>query len=144
MQEYIDFFQQHPILCAAWIALFGSLVFTIYKSSTAKFKFIDVNQLTQKVNKENGVVIDIRSKDDFIKGHITDSIHMLPSDIKSGNFGNLEHNKAAPVIVVCRTGQTAQASANELVKAGFEQVNVLTNGIGAWNDGKLPLIRGKK
>ena len=123
---------------------FGSLVFTIYKSSTAKFKFIDVNQLTQKVNKENGVVIDIRSKDDFVKGHITDSVHLSPTDIKSGNLGSLEHNKAVPVIIVCRTGQTAQASANELVKAGFEQVNVLTNGIGAWNDGKLPLIRGKK
>jgi rhodanese-related sulfurtransferase len=127
-----------------WIALFGSIVYTVFKSSTAKFKFIDVNQLTQKVNKENGVVIDIRSKDEFSKGHITESVNLSPAEIKSGSFGSLGSNKTAPVIVVCRTGQTAQASANELVKAGYEQVNVLTNGIGAWNDVKLPLIRGKK
>lgn len=144
MQEYNEFFQQNTMLCVAWIAIFGAVVYTLFKSSTAKFKFIGVNELTQKVNKENGVVIDIRSKDDFAKGHITDSIHVLPSDIKSNNLGSIASRKADPVIVVCRTGQTAQASANELAKAGFEQVSVLTHGVGAWNDAKLPLIRGKK
>ncbi|MGX9418028.1 rhodanese-like domain-containing protein [Vibrio sp. RC27] len=144
MQEYTEFFQQNTILCVAWIAIFGAVIFTVYKSSTAKFKYVDVNELTQKVNKENGIVVDIRNKDEFSKGHITDSINVLPSEITSGNLGTLENHKADPIIVVCQNGHISPASANQLASAGFEQVSVLNLGIGAWKDGKLPLIRGKK
>ena len=38
------------------------------------------------MNRENGVVVDIRSKDEFKRGHITDALHILPSEIKAGNF----------------------------------------------------------
>jgi rhodanese-related sulfurtransferase len=144
MQEYMDFFEQNRFICLIWVALLVALVFNIFKSVTAKFKSVSVNELTQAVNKENGLVIDIRSQDDFVKGHITDSIHILPSDVKSGNLGSLENRKADPIIVVCRSGQAAQATAGDLVKAGFEQVSVLANGISAWNDANLPLVRGKK
>lgn len=144
MQEYIDFFQQNTLMCVAWVAIFAALVFNIFKSATAKFKFISTNELTQLVNKENGLVIDIRSKDDFIKGHITDSVHVLPTEIKSGNLASVESHKVDPIIVVCRSGQTAQATAKDLVDKGFEKVNVLTNGISAWNEANLPLVRGRK
>ncbi len=144
MQEYIQFFQEHTFLCLAWIAILAMLIFNFFKSATAKFKFVSVAELTNLVNKENGLVIDIRSKDDFAKGHITDSVHVLPSDIKSGNLTGVESHKVDPIIVVCRSGQTAQATANDLVTAGFANVNVLTNGITAWNEANLPLVRGKK
>jgi rhodanese-related sulfurtransferase len=144
MQEYIDFFQQNTLMCLAWLGIFAALIFNIFKSATAKFTFVSVNELTQLVNKENGLVIDIRSKDDFTKGHITDSIHILASDIKAGNLSGVESHKVDPIIVVCRAGQTAQAAADDLVKAGFEKVNVLTNGITAWNEANLPLVRGRK
>ncbi|MCV6021323.1 rhodanese-like domain-containing protein, partial [Escherichia coli] len=39
---------------------------------------------------------------------------------------------------------TAQESANLLVKAGFENVSLLKNGLIAWNEANLPLVRGKK
>ena len=96
------------------------------------------------INRENGVVVDIRTKDEFKKGHITDAVHILPSDIKANSFGSLESHKADPIIVVCKTGQTAQESANLLVKAGFENVSVLKSGLVAWSEANLPLVKGKK
>ncbi|WP_200853911.1 rhodanese-like domain-containing protein, partial [Klebsiella pneumoniae] len=47
-------------------------------------------------------------------------------------------------IVVCKTGQTARESADLLTKAGFEKVNLLKNGLIAWNEANLPLVRGKR
>ncbi|MGY3568506.1 rhodanese-like domain-containing protein [Vibrio sp. SCSIO 43135] len=144
MQEYIEFFQQNMILSLVWVGLFIALIMSIVKSSTAAYKEITASETTLLMNRENGVVVDIRSKDEFKKGHITDAVHILPSDIKANNLGSLENHKSDPIIVVCKTGQTAQESANLLAKAGFEKVNLLKNGLVAWNEANLPLVRGKK
>lgn len=125
MQEYIEFFQQNMILSLVWVGLLVAFIMSIVKSATSAYKEINVNQLTHLMNRENGIVVDIRAKDEFKKGHITDAVHILPSDIKAGNFGSLENQKSNPIIVVCKTGQTAQESANLLAKAGFENVSLL-------------------
>jgi len=144
MQEYIQFFQQNTIMSIAWVAIVIALIINIVKSASVKYKFMSVNDLTYAINKENGVVLDIRGHDEFRKGHITDAINVLPSDIKASNFGSLEKRKSDPIIVVCKTGQTAQDSAAVLIKSGFEKVSVLKNGIAGWNEENLPLVRGKK
>ncbi|WP_047047481.1 rhodanese-like domain-containing protein [Vibrio mexicanus] len=144
MQEYIEFFQHNMILSLVWVGLLAALIMNIVKSSTMAYKEITAAQTTTLMNRESGLVVDIRSKDEYKKGHITDSVHILPSDIKAGNFGSLENRKSDPIIVVCKTGQTAQESANLLAKAGFENVNLLKNGLTAWSEANLPLVRGKK
>lgn len=144
MQEYIDFIQQNMIMFLAWVGLVIAVIMSFVKSATAAYKIITVNELTALVNRENGQVIDIRSKDEFKKGHITDAVHILPSDIKAGNFTSLENRKSDPIIVVCKTGQTAQESANLLAKAGFENVSVLKNGLISWSEANLPLVRSKR
>ncbi|GAL23442.1 rhodanese-related sulfurtransferase [Vibrio maritimus] len=144
MQEYLEFFQQNMIMALVWVALFVALIANIFKSANAAYKEVSAAQVTHMMNRENGIVVDIRSKDEFKRGHITDAVHVLPSDIKDGSFGSLENHKSDPIIVVCKTGQTAQESANLLAKAGFEKVYLLKNGLVAWSEANLPLIKGKK
>jgi rhodanese-related sulfurtransferase len=144
MQEYMQFFQQNMLMSVAWVGVFVALIYNIYKSATSKYSFIGVNELTQLVNRENGIVVDIRGKDDFKRGHITEALNVLPNDIKSGNVPALENKKSSPIIVVCKSGQTAQDSASQLTAAGFEKVSVLKNGMTAWSEANLPLVRGKK
>ncbi|MCE7631291.1 rhodanese-like domain-containing protein [Vibrio fluvialis] len=144
MQEYIQFFQQNMILSLAWVGILVALIASIYKSSTAAYKEVTASQVTHLMNRENGVVVDIRTKEDYKRGHITDAVHILPSDIKAGNLAALESHKSDPIIVVCKTGQTARESAELLAKAGFANVNLLKNGLVAWNEANLPLVRGKK
>ncbi len=144
MQEYIEFFQQNMILSLAWVGILVALIFNIFKSATAAYKEVTAPEVTQLLNRQNGVVVDIRAKDEFKRGHITDAVHILPTDIKANNLGALESHKSDPIIVVCKMGQTARESADLLAKAGFENVNVLKNGITGWSDAKLPLVRGKK
>ena len=90
MQEYIAFFQENMILSLVWVGILIALIMNIVKSSTAAYKEITASQTTYLMNREQGVVVDIRSKEDFRKGHITDAVHILPSDIEAGNLGKLE------------------------------------------------------
>ena len=59
------------------------------------------------------------------------------------NVGELEKHKNKPVIVVDGSGMQCQDSATALIKAGFEQVSVLKDGVAGWSGENLPLVRGK-
>lgn len=144
MQEYTDFIQNNMILALVWAGLVVAIVMSFIKSAQAAYKEISAAELTQFINKDEGVVIDIRTNDEFKQGHITSSVHVLPSDIKSGSLPSLEKYKASPITVICKTGTAAQENANLLAKAGFEQVYVLKGGLVSWSEAKMPLIRGKK
>lgn len=143
MQEYTEFFQENMILVLVWVGVLAALIGTIFKSSTAKYKIIGSSELTQLINREDGVVIDIRTKDEFKRGHISGAVHILPTEIKSGSIAAIEKYKATPIIVVCKTGQTASENANALSKAGFEKVSILKNGMTTWNETNLPLVSDK-
>lgn len=131
------------ILSLAWIGILVALIASIYKSATAAYQEVTATQATLLINRENGIVVDIRSKDEFKQGHITDAIHIC-RQTSGGNLAGLESHKSNPIIVVCKTGQTARESADLLTKAGFEKVNLLKNGLIAWNEANLPLVRGKR
>ncbi|HHH4895526.1 TPA: rhodanese-like domain-containing protein, partial [Escherichia coli] len=100
-------------------------------------------EATRLINKEDAVVVDLRQRDDFRKGHIAGSINLLPSEIKANNVGELEKHKDKPVIVVDGSGLQCQEPANALTKAGFAQVFVLKEGVAGWAGENLPLVRGK-
>ncbi|MFD2177048.1 rhodanese-like domain-containing protein [Veronia pacifica] len=144
MQPFIEFVSNNMILALVWVGLFVALMATIIKQKSAAYTVLSPNQATALVNHENGAFLDIRAKDDFKTGHITGSLHILPSEIKASNFGELEKFKQNPIVLVCKSGQTTPEYANLLVKAGFEKVNILKDGLISWNEANLPLVRKKK
>ena len=79
MQEIMQFVGRHPILSIAWIALLVAVLVTTFKSLTSKVKVITRGEATRLINKEDAVVVDLRQRDDFRKGHIAGSINLLPS-----------------------------------------------------------------
>ncbi|KMT64531.1 rhodanese-like domain-containing protein [Catenovulum maritimum] len=141
MQEYIEFFARHPFLSAIWFVLFFAVIYTIFQSKFSKFTKINAQQLTIKVNREDAVVLDIRAAADFNKGHIAGAINLTPEQAASGHK-NLEKNKSKPIIVVCQAGMTATKTANQLVDAGYEQVDVLDGGMNSWSGANLPVAKG--
>ena len=143
MQEIMQFVSRHPVLSIAWIGLLAAVLFTTFKSLTSKIKVITRGEATRLINKEDAVVVDLRQRDDFRKGHIAGAINLLTAEIKANNVGELEKHKAQPIIVVDGTGMQAQESASLLHKAGFENVSVLKEGISGWSGENLPLVRGK-
>lgn len=142
MQEYIDFFHAHTILCVAWAALLVALIVTSVKTAFSKVKNINTQQATLLMNKHDAVVIDVRSKDEFRKGHIVNALNMPLADIKNSS-ANLEKHKSKPIILVCNAGMTSSQAGQLLVKDGFEQVYSLKGGMGDWQAANMPVSRKK-
>ncbi|RXJ73492.1 rhodanese-like domain-containing protein [Veronia nyctiphanis] len=144
MQPFIEFLSNNMIMSTVWVGLFVALIALTIKQKTAAYNVLSPNQATALINHEDGTFLDIRSRDDYKNGHITGSLHILPSEIKANNFGELEKFKQNPIVLVCKSGQTTPEYANLLVKAGFEKVSILKDGLISWNEANLPLVRKKK
>ena len=93
MQEIMQFVSRHPVLSIAWIALLAAVLFTTFKSLTSKVKVITRGEATRLINKEDAVVVDLRQRDDFRKGHIAGSTNLLPSEIKANMLVSLRSTK---------------------------------------------------
>lgn len=143
LQEIMQFVSRHPILSLAWVALLIAVIVMTFKSRFSKVKEIARSEVTRLINKEDAVLVDTRNRDDFRKGHIANAINLTASEIKSGSFGELEKHKTRLIIVVCANGTTSRDPAENLNKAGFEQVYILKDGIAGWSGENLPLVRGK-
>ncbi|MGL9750965.1 MAG: rhodanese-like domain-containing protein [Symbiopectobacterium sp.] len=141
MQEIMSFVSRHPIMSIAWVALLVAVIVMIVKSKLSKVEEIARGEAIQLINKEEAVIVDLRNRDDFRRGHIANAINLLPNDIKNGSLGELEKYKARPVIVVCVNGISSRESADNLLKAGFERVSVLKDGLSGWNGENLPLVQ---
>lgn len=144
MQQYIDFFSNHPILTAVWVVLFVMLIGSWLKSLFSPIKQVTPTELTMQVNRSNAVVVDIRAEADFNKGHITGAKHLPLADIEKQQVASLEKHKAEPIILVCQAGMSAQKAAASLLKQGFSTVFVLQGGMSSWTGASLPVVKAKR
>ena len=144
MEQLIIFANNHPLLCAAWAAIVFMIVVISIKIKLSPVKQVSPQELTFLVNKNEGLVIDIRAEKDFKVSHILDSVYFATDKANNNDFASLEKHKDKPIIVVCTAGLTASKVANQLLKAGFSQVNLLKGGMNAWSAAGLPTAKSKK
>jgi rhodanese-related sulfurtransferase len=140
--DLLAFASAHPYLSLALAALTLALVFTEVAGLFRGFKALGPAQLTGLINRDNALVVDLRPQADFEKGHIPGSKNVQMSQFDPENK-QLTAARALPVVLVCKSGQTASSAAGRLHKAGFERVYVLDGGIGAWQQADLPLVKGR-
>ncbi|MGX2974882.1 rhodanese-like domain-containing protein [Ursidibacter arcticus] len=143
-QQIQQFAANHTIMVVAWVALFVAVLINFYKGATSKIKVVDNAQATQLINNEDAVILDVRSDDEFRAGHIIDSLHLIPSEIKSNKTQSIDKHKEKSIIVVDTNGLSAQGLANTLAKQGFNKVYALKEGIAGWRAANLPLVKKHK
>lgn len=134
---YIEFLMQEWQLALVWVVLALSLFF--YEKSKGG-KSVSPQQIAQLVNKEGGVIVDIRDKAEFNKGHITESRHIPLNDL-ARRAVELESYKDKPVVLVCKMGASAGGASKQLKALGFQQVYKLAGGISEWTAVSLPLVK---
>ena len=120
------------------------VIYTFYKNATSKFKVINHNEVVRLMNTDEAVVVDLRSLEEFQRGHIIGSVNVLPSEIKNQNVGKIESHKEKAIVLVDINGVSAPTSAALLTKQGFNRVFVLKEGISAWAGANLPLVKKHK
>lgn len=141
MQEYLDFFANNTLLVVAWIGLVAAIVVTTVMAKLSKVKVIPTQEAVLLINKQDAVVIDVRSADDFRKGHITGAVNVPASQIKANDLSQIQKYQQKPVILVCETGMTTSGLGRILTKAQFTQVYALRGGMADWRAQNLPVAK---
>jgi rhodanese-related sulfurtransferase len=139
MDQVIEFIGNHWILSGIWVFLAAALIGNLLKAS-GKTPTLSSQQAVDLVNREDAMVVDIRSASEFAKGHIINSLN-IPSAKADESHPKLEKQKQNPIILVCNTGMSVSAVATKLVTSGFERVYKLSGGIQGWQGDNLPLTK---
>ncbi|WP_312451393.1 rhodanese-like domain-containing protein [Stutzerimonas nitrititolerans] len=132
----IEFVSNHYVLVSIFLALLVLLAITETQKGG---KSLGTRELTALVNRDEGVVLDVRAKKEFDAGHIVDSLN-IPYEKLVSRLGELEKHKARTIVVVDAMGQHAGAACRELKKAGFTAVK-LSGGISSWRGDNLPVVK---
>ncbi|WP_180675133.1 rhodanese-like domain-containing protein [Helicobacter sp. 11S02629-2] len=74
------------------------------------------------VGKKNVLIIDVRAKEDYEKGHLKGAINIPLNDDITPFLPMLEKNKDKKFVVHCYTGTQSQVMSTRLTKLGFKNV----------------------
>ena len=141
MDQVIEFAIANGLLSGIWLGLVALLLYTFIAPLLSPVKNLTTHEVTQKINKEEAVILDIRKHEEFKKGHITGARQLKADEINQADFSKLEKFKNTPIIVVCLYGMNAGKTANKLAKAGFAQAFTLKGGMEAWTSANLPVTK---
>jgi rhodanese-related sulfurtransferase len=137
-----EFLGNHFYLTLAFVGVLIALVVVEVQRFTRGYTALTPAGLTQLINRENALLIDLSSLADFEKGHIPGARQVALSQFDPESK-DLAKAKDLPVALVCRSGQTSAQAAQRLKKAGFSRVFWLEGGLGAWAEAQMPLAKGR-
>ncbi|MCJ8321985.1 MAG: rhodanese-like domain-containing protein [Colwellia sp.] len=93
-------------------------------------------------NTEHVVILDVRSEDEFIQGHIAGAINVSYDNVAS-KLGQLTQYQKSKLVVYCRSGRRAGIAEQVLAENGFTNLRHLTGDMNGWQAANLPVIVGK-
>ncbi len=138
-----QFIGNHTALVALFAVLLVAFIVVQLMTLFGKTNELSAAGLTQLINRDNPLLIDISPRENFEKAHIPGARHVAMSQFDPENK-SLAKARDLPVVLICRSGMTASGAAKRLVKAGFTRVHVLSGGMQAWNQAQLPVAKGSK
>ena len=142
MDIFWTFVGRHWLLSALFVILVIA-VFVFESIAKRKPSFaVSAEDAVQLINKEDAVVVDVRHRDAFVRGHIVNAVH-LPMQELTKDLKKITEHKHKPIIVVCEQGVEATKAAKIIESNEFKTVKVLQGGLRAWQESKLPLEKGK-
>jgi rhodanese-related sulfurtransferase len=137
-----EFVGHHPWLCLLFLIIVAGLLAGEAMRLMRKYRELTPALLTQLINRDDALVVDLSSYADFEKAHIPGARHVAMSQFDPENK-ELAKVRELPVIVVCKDGRTSAKAAQRLVKAGFQKVHTLAGGMQSWRQAALPVAKGK-
>ncbi len=140
MGQLIEFAGNHGMLVAGFAGIVLLLIWTEISKHTRGYTEITPLQAVQKINQGNTAIVDISAAADFAKGHLAGAKNISLSRIGDTD-PDIAKMKSAPLLVVCKNGQSAHTAAAKLVKLGATDVAVLKGGTTQWVADQYPLAR---
>ena len=136
MADFFEFLTEQALL----VGILLTLIYLFLRNESRRAgQVITVHQLTQMVNQDSAVIVDVREAKEYKEGHITDALN-FPFGKLAEHLKDLEDHKDKPLILVDKVGQHSGAAGRILRAAGFD-VKRLDGGITEWKNNNLPLLK---
>jgi rhodanese-related sulfurtransferase len=139
MQNFTVFIASHMALFYGFAAVLIALMIVEFLRAKRGQVRIGPKEAVVMINKQNAVVVDVRSSDHYRNGHIVGAINAPLTDWPAA-IKKLDKYKKKPVIVVCSNGADAHKAAANLSKQGYNAF-AMTGGTRAWTGAELPLVK---
>lgn len=98
---------------------------------------VDVKAASERLARGE-LLLDIREADDYTEFHIPNSMN-IPYGRLASRQAELEPYKAKPIMVIDHSGLRAPRAFEQLQKAGYAQVSIVSGGIAEWKAAGLPV-----
>jgi len=138
MENLGEFILNHWVLSSLFVVLSWLVLSDSINRKLSGLNLINVADAVKLVNQNKAMFLDVREEAEFEKEFIADSKNIPNTELAEKTETLKDKNQ--PLIVVCASGQRAKGAAKKLKAAGFTEVYVLTGGIQAWKEAKLPLF----
>lgn len=135
MNQVLEFAGNHPMLIGIAGLLLVLIVYT--ELSRVSGNHLSVAEAVKLMN-HGGIVIDVRSSEAFLSGHILGAKN-IPPDQLADKAGDLDKDK--PYIFCCDSGNSSQRALAILAKQGHTKLFNLRGGLRAWQQDNLPLSK---
>ena len=109
-----EFLGNHFYLAIAFVGVLVALIVTESQRFLRGYTGLTPAGLTQLINRENALVIDVSSQAEFEKGHVPGAPHLLPSQVDPDGK-ELSKARETPVALLCRNGQASARAAQTSV-----------------------------
>ena len=138
--QFFEFARNHWPLFLAMVAVIMAIVYEELRSKIGGISRLAPHEVTNLINHEDAVVLDLRTQAVFSGGHIINAVNIQAADIES-QLQKIAQYKTCALVLVDNTDASAAGIAAKLKKQGFEKVFVLAGGINAWKNASLPLTK---
>ena len=139
MEKLPEFIANHLFLVSLFVAITSLLLWNIFSGAIGVTQ-IAPTEVTRLINHENADVLDLRSSEEFERGHIINSVNLVASGLEESEK-ELGKYKGNTVVLCCGQGQESIRIARILRMKGFEKLYCLKGGITAWQSANLPLTK---
>lgn len=138
-KEAVDIF---VFVSEQWIlvsVLMGLVYIYAWREKTKSGASLSVHGVTQLLNREEAVLLDVRDQAEFKEGHIVDAIN-IPHSSVAGRINELDKYKGKVIIIADKLGQHSGAAGRLLGDAGFD-IRRLQGGMSEWSSQSLPVVK---
>jgi rhodanese-related sulfurtransferase len=140
MERIPEFIGNHLFLVTLFIAILALLLWNLFGDALSGVEQLAPADATLLLNRQGGVVLDVRPKGEFDAGHIINALN-LPAAELDAQQQTLDRHKDRPIIACCQSGALSARAARAIKLKGFAKVYSLRGGLAAWRNAGLPLTK---
>ena len=100
---------------------------------------MELGEAILKMNREKGVLIDVRESDEYAKVYVAQSKN-IPLGQLQDKLATSVKNKALPVLFICANGARTGKAVKIANQLGYENAYSVAGGMRSWVEANMPVI----